>query len=265
MSGDRQQKGRVRWTGGAAAGISMSVHAGLGVAIAVLVQARPVVVSESGGGETGLVNVELATAIPTALAEPSAAPAAPARLTLPPLQIKARPQEAVRAVAAQTELPLDRASVVGNRETLPPIDPVISDDDPELSTPRATHALDHHDDAATIAAAPAPSGTTDSTAQPAHNAPVYITPDVATYLREQDFFPSMPASLRHRGARYQAKLDICVSVEGRVTDVGLRHEPTPALDKVLTAAIRGWRYRPLIVDGHPAPFCHHMVVSYEMS
>jgi outer membrane biosynthesis protein TonB len=131
---------------------------------------------------------------------------------------------------------------------------------PQIAPQPATSAM--------VAAAPSPvrggSGAAIDPTRAPRSTPVFLPADVATYLRAQDEFPSLPSSLRHRGAHYQAKLEICVAADGRVTDVGFRSEPAPALDSVLQAAVRGWRYRPFLVDGVATPFCHRMIVSYEI-
>ncbi len=100
--------------------------------------------------------------------------------------------------------------------------------------------------------------------QPITSGPVFVSSDVATYLRSQDYFPPLPAALRQGGARYKAQLEICVATDGHVTEVDFRQHAAPDLDTVLRAAVRSWRYRPLMVNGRPAPFCHQMIVSYEL-
>jgi len=38
-----------------------------------------------------------------------------------------------------------------------------------------------------------------------------------------------------------------------------------AFDHTLRAAIRSWRYRPLVVNGAPTPFCHFMKIKYALN
>ncbi|HEY0707960.1 MAG TPA: hypothetical protein VGG33_14245 [Polyangia bacterium] len=99
---------------------------------------------------------------------------------------------------------------------------------------------------------------------PAANNPVYVPAEVASYLRKQDSFPSLPASLRRPGAHYLASMEICVAQDGRVSDVGFDRNSPRDLGVALGAAVRGWRYRPLVVDGRASPFCHRLTVSYEI-
>ena len=54
-----------------------------------------------------------------------------------------------------------------------------------------------------------------------------------------------------------------VSTAGAVTDATLRTQAVPALDRIVLAAVRTWRYRPLFVAGQPHPFCHEIAIQYD--
>ena len=57
------------------------------------------------------------------------------------------------------------------------------------------------------------------------------------------------------------KLEICVGADGRVHEAALRSSASARLDPVVLAAAKTWQYRPRLVDGKPAPFCHGVVIS----
>jgi len=87
---------------------------------------------------------------------------------------------------------------------------------------------------------------------------------IAKALRLYDTFPRLPEPLRAPGAAYVVVLDVCVSNEGAVSDVMITRGATDPLDTAVRAAVRTWRYRPLIVAGTPMPFCHVVQIDYRM-
>jgi hypothetical protein len=246
---------------GTGAGISLTAHALFGVLIwtGVATSGRVSGV-DVGSGETGVVSVGLMEDAPPPVAPP------PPSLTATKLT---RLRRAVVAGTASHKVTPTTVKPTGKELTslasAPPIEAIKSTSETHVATPAllasARLAPPPIDGAAT--AGPSEPGA-PAEAVPASRAPAYVEPEVTTYLRSQDYFPSLPSSLRARGAHYQARLDICVSREGRVVDVGFRQPAAPALDSVLATAVRGWRYRPLMVNGAPAPFCHRMTVSYTM-
>jgi len=62
---------------------------------------------------------------------------------------------------------------------------------------------------------------------------------------------------------YIVKIEICVAEDGRVREAVLRSSASARLDPVVLAAAKTWQYRPRLVDGKPAPFCHGVVIKYE--
>jgi hypothetical protein len=247
---------------GAGAGISLTVHAALGMLIwtGVATSGRLKGV-DVGSGEMGSVAVGLIEDI-----LPTAPPPPPPVLQVAPKD--QRPQKVVvtsavrrkiAAVGAQTP----RASAVASAVSVPPIEAIKHSSETQTPTPPLSPAPITAPPSDAVAAAGLAPGA-PAPAPPSSRAATFVEPEVATYLRSEDYFPALPTSLRKRGAHYQARMDICVSTEGRVVNVGFRENAAPALDSALASAARAWRYRPLMVNGTAAPFCHRMTVSYTM-
>jgi hypothetical protein len=95
--------------------------------------------------------------------------------------------------------------------------------------------------------------------------PVLLEAAEARALRVHDEFPVLPESLRSLGARHSARVKICVSTAGTVAEVTVEPGVPPPLARTLVAAIRGWRSRPHLVDGIPAPFCQLMSLDYRVN
>jgi protein TonB len=73
----------------------------------------------------------------------------------------------------------------------------------------------------------------------------------------------LPPPLARSGETYVAMMRVCVSAQGTVTGVQLMKGATPAIDGQFPSVIGRWRYRPLLVDGVPTPFCYPL--RYEVS
>jgi len=73
----------------------------------------------------------------------------------------------------------------------------------------------------------------------------------------------LPLVLARTGETYTAMLRLCVSAEGGVTSVQVLKGAGAALDGQFPSVIGRWRYRPLIADGVPSPFCY--LLRYEVS
>jgi len=73
----------------------------------------------------------------------------------------------------------------------------------------------------------------------------------------------LPLALARTGETYTALLRLCVSAEGAVTSVQVLKGAGAALDGQFPSVMGRWRYRPLVVDGVPTPFCYP--VRYEVS
>jgi hypothetical protein len=98
--------------------------------------------------------------------------------------------------------------------------------------------------------------------RPREDAPT-ISHDEATALRTRDRFPRLPESVWPEWRPYIVRLEICVAEDGRVREAVLRSAASPRLDPLVLAAAKTWQYRPRVVDGKPAPFCHGVVIKYE--
>jgi protein TonB len=73
----------------------------------------------------------------------------------------------------------------------------------------------------------------------------------------------LPPPLARSGETYVAMLKVCVSAQGAVTSVQLMKGASPAIDGQFPSVIGRWRYRPLLSDGVPTPFCYPL--RYEVS
>lgn len=90
-----------------------------------------------------------------------------------------------------------------------------------------------------------------------------LTHDQATALRQRDIFPRLPEALWPEWRPYVVTLRVCVDERGQVDDALLLSSTAPRLDRMVAAAARGWRYRPLQAGGQATPFCHGVVIQYE--
>jgi hypothetical protein len=117
---------------------------------------------------------------------------------------------------------------------------------------------------------PAPPPASPPPAPPSLPRATYVAPAVARALRAYDTYPSMSDAIPDRPFRQPtsiapstaATLDICVSSSGAVTGVSVSG-PNEAFNRRLRPAVLTWRYRPLLVAGAPAPFCHLMKIAYD--
>jgi periplasmic protein TonB len=73
----------------------------------------------------------------------------------------------------------------------------------------------------------------------------------------------LPLVLARSGETYTALMRLCVSADGGVTSVQVLKGAGAALDGQFPSVMGRWRYRPLIVDGVPTPFCY--LLRYEVS
>jgi len=68
--------------------------------------------------------------------------------------------------------------------------------------------------------------------------------------------PKIPKALERGGMQFAAQVRMCVSATGAVTDVRVMRGVGPAIDSQIPTYLRRWRYKPLMVDGRPTPFCY---------
>lgn len=93
--------------------------------------------------------------------------------------------------------------------------------------------------------------------------PPFITDREATTLRTRDYFPRLPGEEWTAHGPYVVTLDICVDADGSVMDATLRSSASASLDAIVLSAARTWRYRPRVVNGRAAAFCHRVVIRYD--
>jgi TonB family protein len=92
----------------------------------------------------------------------------------------------------------------------------------------------------------------------------YISEESAAYFRTDSTYPSLPDSYWDNTVReYPVTLEICVSEEGRVSNVTVtRRAGNDDIDNLVCSAVKSWRYRPRMVAGVARPFCHPIVIRY---
>lgn len=103
---------------------------------------------------------------------------------------------------------------------------------------------------------PAPSGPKLVSAKVARGQ-LLIDPNAERYRVK------LPPPLARSGETYVAMMRVCVSAQGTVTGVQLMKGASPAIDGQFPSVIGRWRYRPLLIDGVPTPFCYPL--RYEVS
>ena len=98
--------------------------------------------------------------------------------------------------------------------------------------------------------------------------PRLVTPQVAKGLllidpSDERYRVKLPPALERAGATASVHLYICVSAQGTVASVRILRGAGPAIDGQIPSVIGRWRYRPLLIDGQPTPFCYQVL--YEIS
>jgi hypothetical protein len=259
----RAQGGRQRrW--GISGGASILVHLGSAACALMVVGSREVVLPRTTDYRSDPMD-----AIGVDVVDPSVdAPAAPEAL---------RPSAAPRPVApsAPPARSAHHAAALRPRTRLaaeliqPPAAPEVSDErirtEDEGPMPETLAA-----ETAPIAAAGGTLGVSTvsaplrmtTTTLPDPSAPTEVTATEARYLRTYEAFPSLPHSLWGSGRVYDVLAQVCVSTDGGVSGVSIRNGAAPELDRVITATVASWRYRPRMVAGAPRPFCHLMKFVY---
>jgi hypothetical protein len=82
-------------------------------------------------------------------------------------------------------------------------------------------------------------------------------------LNDPQYRPTLPPVLNRPGNIVRGLFKICVSVEGRVSDVKLLRSADPVVDEDWTKVIRRWQYRPFTINGHATPFCHPLMLQVQ--
>jgi Gram-negative bacterial TonB protein C-terminal len=93
----------------------------------------------------------------------------------------------------------------------------------------------------------------------------WLDGDAARNLRIHDPLPRLPGPLRASRFDGAVLFEICVSEKGTIESVTVPDASGGSLVSALRTAIWSWRYRPLLINGSPAPFCHSTRIRYEYS
>jgi protein TonB len=106
-----------------------------------------------------------------------------------------------------------------------------------------------------------PGGTLGGTgAGPPSAAPVgarFLPPQMGAAQKLSGPDPDFPAVLRATaGMKYSVKAKVCVGTSGSVDGVVILKHGPPMLDGSVSAAVKAWRFRPLVANGTPVPFCY---------
>ncbi|MES1165577.1 MAG: energy transducer TonB, partial [Verrucomicrobiota bacterium] len=84
----------------------------------------------------------------------------------------------------------------------------------------------------------------------------FLPPNMGALQKQSGDEPAFPPSLRRPGALYVVTAKICVTRGGDVDSVSLMQRADALLDDNVVRAVKAWRYRPLMADGIPVPFCY---------
>jgi protein TonB len=83
-----------------------------------------------------------------------------------------------------------------------------------------------------------------------------------TLLRRiEPTYPPMAVSAHLQG---MVILEAIVDEEGTVTDVKVLRSVNPLLDREALAAVRQWRYSPVVLNGRPVPFVLSVSLSFSL-
>jgi protein TonB len=94
---------------------------------------------------------------------------------------------------------------------------------------------------------------------------VYIDRHVNLPLKEIDHdYPHYPDSARKMHLEGTTVVRYTIGKNGRVIDITiLDHANSPIFDEETLNTIRGWRYRPMMVEGNPVEVVHELEVRYK--
>lgn len=92
-----------------------------------------------------------------------------------------------------------------------------------------------------------------------------LPPNVGSGQRISDindprYKPGLPPALNRAGMTVWGLFKICVSPQGKVTDVKVLKSADKLVDDDWIAKMKSWEYRPYSINGRPVPFCHPMRV-----
>jgi len=84
----------------------------------------------------------------------------------------------------------------------------------------------------------------------------FLPPQIGAQQKLSGADPDFPATLRTAGSRYQVKAKVCVGTSGAVDTVVVLKHAHPTLDSNVVSTVKTWRFRPLMANGNPLPFCY---------
>jgi len=95
---------------------------------------------------------------------------------------------------------------------------------------------------------------------PVNTAPKMLTAQIGRALllidpNKDPYVVNLPPPLVRANVKFTADVYICVSAEGRVTNVKVVRGADPSIDPQIPVVLGRWRYRPYMIDGKPTPFC----------
>lgn len=195
----------------------------------------------------------LEVTLTAAVAPPPPPPPPPARKKSADSRPKTRPQPKPTEIVVPTEVPKDTP--------LPEPADDGADDEPEGQVGGVEGGVEGGVLGGVVGAPPPPpppkpTGPKNVSAKVARGQ-LLIDPNAERYRVK------LPPPLARSGEVYVAMLRVCVSAQGTVTGVQLIKGASPAIDSQFPSVIGRWRYRPLLSDGQPTPFCYPL--RYEVS
>lgn len=84
----------------------------------------------------------------------------------------------------------------------------------------------------------------------------FLPPAMGSQQKISGADPDFPAHLRRPGVVYVVMAKITVNAAGVVESVVLQKRAEPTLDELVVAAVKKWRFRPLLANGKPIPFSY---------
>lgn len=94
---------------------------------------------------------------------------------------------------------------------------------------------------------------------------VYVDRTVKLPLKEVDHeFPHYPDAAKKNRLEGTCVVRYTVGKDGRIIDIAiLNHAVDPMFDEETLNTIRGWRYRPMMMNGKPVEVVHEVEVNYQ--
>jgi protein TonB len=87
-------------------------------------------------------------------------------------------------------------------------------------------------------------------------APKFLPPNMAKQQLVDGPDPDFPPSLNHGGIVYRVLVKICVTTGGTVDKVTLMKGADSLLDASVLTRVKSWKFRPLLANNVPVPFCY---------